>query len=108
MKANIIMEVQEFTNEGIYPGESIFFTVSREDESEYPTTGTMDVEIYDNLGKKIDTLEVSLEADNLLFKVLYLDTANWTRKKTYNLWARYKDSATNYNNVLVDLELKVK
>lgn len=108
MASSIIMKVQEFPNEGIYQGESISFSVSREDGLEYPTTGTMDVEIYNKIGAKIDTQEVNLEEDNLSFKVLYLNTAEWTRKNTYNLWARYKDSATNYNNVLVDLELKVK
>ena len=109
MANEIIMKVIKYSDEEIYPGESIRFTVTRDPSTtEFPANATLDIEIYDALDNKIDTQEVTLETDNLSFKVKYLNTENWTRKKEYNLWARYKDSGTDDNNVVVHLPLRVQ
>lgn len=108
MAENIIMKVTEYDNEDIYPGENISFNVTKEDGTVFPDTGSLDIEIYDHSETKIKTQAVSLEIDKLSFKVKYLDTADWVRGNDYSVWGRYKDSATDYNNVVVDISLKVK
>lgn len=108
MADNIIMKVIKYSDEEIYPGESIRFSVTREDGSAFPDGATLDMEIYNAVDTKIDTQTVSLEADKLSFKVAYLDTGNWERKKEYNFWTRYKDDNTSDNNVVAHLMLKVQ
>lgn len=108
----IIMKTKKYEDEEIYPGESIIFKITRENDAGdaivFDDTATMTIEIKDNMKKEIDTMNVDLSADKFSFPVEYINTANWESGKTYHLLGRMKDSASSYNNVVVDITLKIQ
>lgn len=103
-----LMQVTEFKSEKMYPNESISFLISRKDKSMFPITGTLELEVYNETGELIDTKPYLLEVDKLSFKILYTNTNTWIRGAKYTLWARYKDTSTDYNNVVTDIAIVVK
>jgi len=107
MADNIIMKVKKY-DEDIYPGESISFSITKDDGSVFSDTSTFQVEIRNNLGETTATEAVAVSGDKLSFSATYTDTSGWTRAKEYSLWGRLKDSATSYDNVVLDITLDVQ
>jgi len=101
-----LLQVTKLQGQIIYPEESISFKVTKKDGSQFSDTATMDVEIRNYKGEKIDTKSFLLSQDKVYFDIAYTDTASWERGKEYTMWCRYLDG--DVNNVVTDITMKVQ
>lgn len=105
--ATKLVSSEKYTSE-IYSNESFFADISRDDALAFDGTHTFDVEIVDVLTNTIiDTEAMSKSGDSLLFEVRYFNTSSWVVGKKYKLLGRLKDTATLYNDVVLEVVFTV-
>ena len=92
----------------IYPNESFFIDIQRDDGAVFEDTNTFEVEIRDSLGTTIDSEEMFKSVAKTEFEVRYLNTSSWTVGKEYKLLGRLKDSVSLYNDVVLEVAFTVK
>lgn len=92
----------------IYPSESFFMDIEKEDGTEFADTNTCVVEIINHVGELIKKESMQKSVDKTTFEIRFFDTSSWQISKVYRLRARIKDSVSSYNDVVMEAKLTVQ
>jgi hypothetical protein len=92
----------------IYPGDTYFKDVFKEDETEWVASQGAKYRVLDQNSKEIDTGDLSLSVDGLALQLRYAATTSWVPGQKYRLLVNIYDTATGYSDTVLEVNFRTR
>jgi len=108
MNATITLGDRKKFKTDLFPSESIFIDIKKEDGTEFDATTTASWILRDESRKTVSEGDILKSADLTIFELRFYQSDNISPTKNYELLARLQDSASHYNDVVLSVDISAQ
>ena len=92
----------------IYPGDTYFKDILKEDDSEWESTQGATYRVLDGNMREVARGDLEASIDYLALQLRLRDTSDWKQGMKYRLLVQIWDTATEYSDTVLEVNFKVR